>query len=135
MNRASIRAATDGVLHFTIIQQTPKMPPKKTTKKGKKSRQDDVEERTRAAEERLHVVDDRERADSGGDSDAESTTSATGKQNLSRYDFSSEEEARLVDFFEAHDEFYNKGNSKYSNTQYKRKVLDEMAATLNCHGE
>lgn len=112
------------------------MPPKKTTKKGKKSRQDDVEERTRAAQEGVDVVEDRETADSGGDkSDAESTTSATGKQNLSRYDFLSEEEARLVDFFEAHDEFYNKGNSKYSNTQYKRKVLDEMAATLNCHGE
>jgi hypothetical protein len=35
------------------------------------------------------------------ESDAESTTSATSKQNLFRYDFNSEEkeEARLVEFF------------------------------------
>lgn len=121
------------------------MPPKTkaASRKGKKTKNDGTEERRSEERERQAAEQEREgeRAEggeeegSGVQSDAESTTSATGKQNLSRYDFSSEEEARLVEFFEQHDEFYNKGNPKYSNTQYKRKVLDQMAAELNSDGE
>lgn len=117
---------------------------KVASRKGKKSKDDEKEERRRREErERKAAEEEREgeRAEggeeegSGVESDEESTTSATGKQNPSRYDFNSEEEARLVEFFEQHDEFYNKGNPKYSNTQYKRKVLDQMAAQLNSDGE
>ena len=115
---------------------------KVASRKGKKSRDNETEEKRREERERQAAEEEREgeRAEggeegSGVESDAESTTSATGKQNSSRYDFNSEEEARLVEFFEQHDEFYNKGNPKYINTQYKRKVLDQMAAQLNSQGE
>ena len=93
-----------------------------------------MEERERkAAEEEREGgrAEGGEEEGSGVESDEESTT---GKQNPSRYDFNSEEEARLVEFFEQHDEFYNKGNPKYSHTRYKRKVLDQIAAQPNSDG-
>ena len=37
--------------------------------------------------------------------DVSDAKSQTGKMNLSRYEFSAEEETRLVDFFEQHGEF------------------------------
>ena len=71
------------------------------------------------------------------ESDAGSTVSlATGKRkDLGSYNFTAEEEQNLVEFFQDHDCLYSKGSDNYANTQYKNRLLGDMARDLRCKGE
>ncbi len=53
----------------------------------------------------------------------------TGKRrDLGSYNFSPDDEATLVKFYREHDCFYNKGSDNSSNSQYKKRLMRDMAA-------
>lgn len=130
------------------------MGPKKTARvegKGKgrgktsKAREESEERQRREADEATAEPSDEEEqapppppeGEDGSESDAGSTVSlATGKRrDLGSYNFTAEEERTLVEFFRDHDCLYNKGSDNYANSQYKSRLLGDMARELRCEGE
>ena len=127
------------------ISNISKMPPKKS-KKGpaKSSSKRDTEKKEEEEKARYLEADARgnedldRRVEEEYDSDISecSGTSETGKRKDQKsYNFGAADEHRLVDFFEANDCFYNKMSSKYCSSQYKNRILREMAAELSCERE
>jgi hypothetical protein len=116
------------------------MPPKKgkttkTSAKAQRQAEQEQEDRERQLD-RERETEEQERLLAGAvddEYDSEgSIGSRTGKRKeIKSYNFTADEETKLVEFFENHDCFYNKGSPHYMDTQFKNKLLTEMGKTLN----
>ncbi len=90
-------------------------------------------ERNLAAAEAAKAAAHSEVEESEGDElgrDAGSTVpiNTWKRRDLGSYNFSAEDEATLVEFYREHVCFYNKGSDNFSNSQYKKRLMRDMAA-------
>ncbi|XP_060762597.1 uncharacterized protein LOC132871958 [Neoarius graeffei] len=97
---------------------------------GKASRSIEEEREDGEEKEELSAMED-DAQDSDG-STSTTASNATGKrQTQGSYNFQSSVEQRFVEFFEAHDCFYNKASEQYSNSMFKNRLLKDLAKDCN----
>lgn len=101
---------------------------------GKASRSIEEEREDGEEKEELSAMEEDDAQDSDG-STSTTASNATGKrQTQGSYNFQSSVEQRFVEFFEAHDCFYNKASEQYSNSMFKNRLLKDLAKDCNTDG-